>query len=87
MAKKRAAYVDYALHNRKKYEHIAGRKGLSVSQLIDMASSDWKNESDVVKDHFKAIAKGVASVVPGFRHETSSTRLDTEAPVVSEMAK
>jgi hypothetical protein len=85
--KKRAAYVEYAIHNKQRYLDMVGKKNLSIPELVRLASPDWENESDDVKDYFKAVAKGDKPVSLPSRHETSCQRMDTEAVVVTRMSE
>lgn len=82
---KKAAYVEYAKHHRKKYEKRAGKK-LTVPELVGYANPDWQQESEAVKSHFKLVAKGEEPVKTAPRHETSCQRMDTEARVVTSMS-
>ena len=82
MAKKKCAYVSYAVFNRKRYEKISGKK-LSVGELINHAKEDWENEGVEVKDFFKSYAKGLKTDQDYPKMETSSQRMDTEAPIIS----
>ena len=90
MAKKNkpAAYVKYAIHHRQKYEAISGKKNLTISELVELANPDWVNESDEVKEYWKAKAKGQTPTPARIiiRHETSCQRMDTEAAVVTDMS-
>ncbi|XP_063683639.1 uncharacterized protein LOC134818137 [Bolinopsis microptera] len=83
--KKRAAYVEYAIHHRKKYGANNG-KNLSIPELVKLANPDWLNEPDEIKEHWKAIAKGQTPSRITQRHETSCQRMDTEAAVMTDMS-
>ena len=90
MAKKKkpAAYVEYSIHHRQKYEVISGRKNLTIPELVGLANSDWVNEPNEVKEYWKAKAKGQTPTPARItlRHETSCQRMDTEAAVVTDMS-
>lgn len=86
MAKKRMAYMVYAMDHRKKYEKQAGKK-LSATELASYAKTDWDNEPQEVKEHFKARAKGASKTDFMPQQSTSCQRLDTESPVVSRQAQ
>ena len=79
---KRCAYAEYAIHHKKKYEKREGRK-LTLSELIDFASPDWKKESEDVRDYFKCLAKGQSVEKKYPKMETSCQRMDTEAPITT----
>ena len=79
---KKAPYVMYALENRKKYEKKEGKQ-LSFNKLLELASTDWANQPEDVKKHYKTLAKNDNSSTVTPRHETSCQRMDTEAAVVT----
>ncbi|KAL5269263.1 hypothetical protein ACHWQZ_G002919 [Mnemiopsis leidyi] len=72
----------YALENRKKYEKKEGKQ-LSFNKLLELASTDWANQPEDVKKHYKTLAKNDNSSTVTPRHETSCQRMDTEAAVVT----